>query len=71
MQKGVALEGDIFLLCSDGLTDVLSDQEIQQTLSIGDRHPQALSELLVNAANAGGGPDNVTAVVVCLAPDKV
>jgi PPM family protein phosphatase len=70
LQKGVALEGDIFLLCSDGLTDVLSDPEIQQVLSYTDRHPQALSDLLVNTANAGGGPDNVTAVVVCLAPDK-
>jgi PPM family protein phosphatase len=69
LQKGEALEGDIFLLCSDGLTDVLSDQDIQQVLSYTDRHPQALSDLLINAANAGGGPDNVTAVVVCLAPD--
>jgi PPM family protein phosphatase len=70
LQKGEALEGDVFLLCSDGLTDVLSDQEIEQMISYTDRHPQALSELLINAANAGGGPDNVTAVVVCLAPDK-
>jgi PPM family protein phosphatase len=69
LQKGAALEGDIFLLCSDGLTDVLSDQDIQQVLSYNDRHPQALSELLVNAANAGGGPDNITAVVVSLARD--
>jgi PPM family protein phosphatase len=70
LQRGETLEGDIFLLCSDGLTDVLSDQDIQQVLSYTDRHPQALSDLLINAANAGGGPDNVTAVVVCLAPDK-
>jgi PPM family protein phosphatase len=70
LQTGEALEGDIFLLCSDGLTDVLSDREIQQMLSLSDRHPQALSDLLINAANAGGGPDNVTAVVVCLAPNK-
>jgi PPM family protein phosphatase len=68
LQKGVALDGDIFLLCSDGLTDVLSDLEIQQLISYPDRHPQALSDLLINTANAGGGPDNVTAVVVCLAP---
>jgi PPM family protein phosphatase len=70
LQKGEMLEGDIFLLCSDGLTDVLSDQDIQQMLSYKDRHPQALSDLLINSANAGGGPDNITAIVVCLTPDK-
>ncbi len=66
LQTGTALEGDIFLLCSDGLTDVLSDREILHVLSGADKTPQELSELLVNAANSGGGPDNITAVVVCL-----
>ncbi len=67
IQTGAALEGDIFLLCSDGLTDVLSDRDILNVLSSGDKSPQELSEVLVNAANAGGGPDNVTAVVISLA----
>ncbi len=66
LQTGTALEGDIFLLCSDGLTDVLSDRDILNVLSTADKTPQELSELLVNAANSGGGPDNITAVVVCL-----
>lgn len=70
LQKGAALEGDVFLLCSDGLTDVLSDREILYVLSSADKNPQELSDLLVKAANSGGGPDNVTAVVVHLAPDK-
>ena len=68
LQKGPALEGDIFLLCSDGLTDVLSDREIFHVLSSTDRNPQELSDLLVKAANSGGGPDNITSVVVYLAP---
>jgi serine/threonine protein phosphatase PrpC len=70
LQKGPALEGDVFLLCSDGLTDVLSDRDILHVLSSADKSPQELSDLLVKAANSGGGPDNVTAVVVFLAPDK-
>jgi PPM family protein phosphatase len=57
-------EGDVFLICSDGLTDVLSDQEIQTLLSARGKSPQEICEMLVNAANAGGGPDNITVVVV-------
>ena len=67
LQKGEALKGDIYLLCSDGLTDVLSDQEILSLLTGENRNPQELSEMLVNAANSGGGPDNITTVVVRLA----
>jgi serine/threonine protein phosphatase PrpC len=71
LQTGPALEGDIYLLCSDGLTDVLSDRDILSVLSNEYRNPQELSNLLVDAANSGGGPDNVTAVVVYLAPDWI
>jgi serine/threonine protein phosphatase PrpC len=66
IQSGATLAGDIYLLCSDGLTDVLLDSEIEQILSSGGNDPSALIELLINAANAGGGPDNVTAVLVRL-----
>ncbi len=68
LQTSNALAGDVYMLCSDGLTDVLSDQDIQNVLSDGNRSPQELSELLVDAANAGGGPDNITALVVRLNP---
>jgi PPM family protein phosphatase len=57
------LENDSFLLCSDGLTDVLSDLQITDFLNSG-KTPQEISEMLVDAANAGGGPDNITVVVV-------
>ncbi len=63
-----AMENDIFLLCSDGLTDVLSDQDIFDILSANEKSSQELSDLLVDAANAGGGPDNITAIVVRLVP---
>jgi PPM family protein phosphatase len=65
-QSGSLLEGDVFLLCSDGLTDVLSDKEIQQILSGAGKDPQETSDRLIEAANSGGGPDNITVVVVCI-----
>jgi PPM family protein phosphatase len=68
LHSGALVEGDIFLLCSDGLTDVLSDKAIQQILSDGGRNPKEISEKLIEAANSGGGPDNVTVVVVCVNP---
>ena len=68
LQAGDALAGDVYVLCSDGLTDVLSDQEIQNLLTGNNRNPQELSAMLVDAANAGGGPDNITAIVIRLLP---
>jgi len=68
IESGEARERDVFLLCSDGLTDVLTDQAIHRILSDSTRSPQELAEVLVSAANAGGGPDNVTVVVVRLEP---
>ena len=55
-------EDDLFLLCSDGLTDMVSDREILSLLQGGD-DLQAAAEALVEAANAGGGEDNITVVV--------
>jgi protein phosphatase len=70
LHNGTAREGDIFLLCSDGLTDVLSDRDILHILADTDNNPQQQSELLIGAAISGGGPDNVTVVVVRLVPGK-
>jgi len=66
LHEGVAQEGDVYLLCSDGLTDVLSDRQILELLAEKCRSSQELSDMLVDAANAGGGPDNITAIVVRL-----
>jgi protein phosphatase len=65
---GQVAERDLFLLCSDGLTDVLSDSDICTILLDGGDSMQQRSELLIDAANSGGGPDNVTVVLVYLAP---
>ncbi len=63
--------GDLFLLCSDGLTAVLDDEEIAECLT---RHLAGQAEStgaldfvctsLIAAANDGGGPDNITVVAV-------
>jgi protein phosphatase len=55
--------GDRFLVCSDGLTGELEDAEIAQLLAASD-DPQATAEELVRRANAAGGHDNVTTVVM-------
>lgn len=58
--------GDRLLLCSDGLTSMLEDFEIQKTLE-ETRDPQKAATLLVNQAIAAGGFDNVTVIVVDIA----
>ncbi len=55
-------EGDIYLFCSDGLTDPVSDEGIRDLLSEVDDLDEAC-RALVDAANAGGGPDNITVVL--------
>jgi serine/threonine protein phosphatase PrpC len=57
--------GDIYLLCSDGLSVVLSEQEIARILSGA---LASTAEALVDAALDRGAPDNVTALVISLSP---
>lgn len=54
--------GDRLLICSDGLTTMLSDEEIAQLLA-RTADPQLCARQLVNAAIAAGGYDNVTVIV--------
>ena len=54
--------GDFFLLCSDGLTNHVSDTEIGQI--VGSMPPTESSRLLINLANCRGGSDNSTVIVV-------
>ena len=56
-------DGDRLLLCSDGLTTMVADEDIRKILA-GTDHPQAASQALVEAANAAGGQDNITTVVL-------
>jgi protein phosphatase len=63
LQELVFSPGDRFLFCSDGLTTMVSDEEIREAAaSIAD--PEALCHSLVDLANEKGGVDNITVVVV-------
>lgn len=55
--------GDLYLICSDGLTDIVRDQEIQNLIEAAASEPTAASEALVAAANRAGGIDNITVVL--------
>lgn len=57
--------GDLYLLCSDGLTGMLSDGEIRERLGSG-RNLHEICRSLVNEANARGGLDNVTVVLLAV-----
>jgi serine/threonine protein phosphatase PrpC len=55
------------LVCSDGLWGVIPDNEIQRIV-LSSPHPQVACEKLIQAANAAGGPDNITAVIIQFPP---
>ena len=56
--------GDRYLICSDGLFSVVGDPEITEILGDTKRSLQEICTALIGAANAGGGPDNITALVL-------
>ena len=60
--KGKIKSGDLFLLCSDGLTDMVDDTLIQEVLSSTMALPQKV-EKLIDLANSAGGYDNITVVL--------
>lgn len=63
------LPGDIYLLCSDGLNDMVEDEDIELTLSaLGANLPLAANQL-VQMANDNGGRDNVSVVLVKVVRD--
>jgi protein phosphatase len=62
VQKVDLETGDVVLLCSDGLTDMVADEQIAAILD-AEWEPRAACERLVAEANDGGGRDNITAVV--------
>jgi serine/threonine protein phosphatase PrpC len=55
--------GDQLLLCSDGLTDAIDDARIAEILGAG-LDGQTTCQALIDAANAAGGPDNITVVLL-------
>jgi len=63
------IEGDRLLLCSDGLTNMVTEDQIQAILEATPTNPQEAADRLVRAANRAGGVDNITVVVLDLVAD--
>jgi serine/threonine protein phosphatase PrpC len=61
--------GDLFLLCSDGLSDMIDDAEIEEILR-NEPDTYAACERLIDAAKASGGHDNITAGIVRVTTDN-
>src|ERR1700710_2310646 len=59
------LPGDIYLLCSDGLSDMLDDESIGQLLQSCELLPEAATAL-IDASNEAGGKDNISVLLVRL-----
>jgi PPM family protein phosphatase len=55
-------DGDLFLICSDGLTSMISDEEVTSILRSADSL-DAAADALVRAANQSGGKDNITVIL--------
>ena len=62
--------GDLFLICSDGLTDMVDEETILDALESNRHDLKAAAKALVNAANRVGGEDNITVVFFELAGDE-
>jgi len=57
-------DDDIYLLCSDGLNDVLADGDIEMMLIEYGRNLEAAARRMVDIANERGGPDNISVILV-------
>ena len=58
-----AAPGDLYLICSDGLTDTVRDEQIAELIGAADHNLDAAAQALVDAANRAGGIDNITVVL--------
>jgi PPM family protein phosphatase len=66
---GEAKVGDLFLVASDGLTGMVDDRRLQMLL-MSRAEPERKVHALISEANGRGGLDNITAIVVQVAPDE-
>jgi protein phosphatase len=57
-------DDDVYLLCSDGLNDVLADGDIEMMLTEHGRNIEITARQMVDTANERGGPDNISVILV-------
>jgi protein phosphatase len=65
----VMLPGDLLLLCTDGLSNAVPTAQMEQILTNYDFYD--VPDRLIEAANAGGGQDNITALLMEMEPTEV
>lgn len=58
------LNGDVYLLCSDGLSDVVQDADIERIMIENQGNIDTATKSLVDLANSAGGPDNISVILV-------
>ena len=61
---------DVYLLCSDGLSDLVDDEAITAKLAVGSSPPERI-KVLIDAANANGGRDNISVIIVVVGEPPV
>jgi protein phosphatase len=66
MQELELKDGDLLMLCSDGLTSMVDDAEILETVLASGPEVDRVVHALMEAANRGGGEDNITAIALSL-----
>jgi serine/threonine protein phosphatase PrpC len=66
VQELEARPGDVFMLCSDGLTDLVEDDTIKETLVAAAGNWERAAQRLVDLANNNGGRDNISVVITAL-----
>ena len=59
-----AMPGDVYLLCSDGLNDMVDDDEIGMTVQMLAANLELAATQLVQVANDNGGRDNVSVILI-------
>jgi serine/threonine protein phosphatase PrpC len=64
VQEVEVQEGDVYLLCSDGLPDMVEDEDIHLTISTFNANLQTAGQQLIQLSNDHGGKDNVSVILV-------
>jgi protein phosphatase len=64
IQEDIVLKNDIYLLCSDGLTDLVEDEDIYYTIKEFSANLEEAAKQLITKANQNGGKDNIS-VMLC------
>ncbi|OIP99964.1 MAG: protein phosphatase [Zetaproteobacteria bacterium CG2_30_46_52] len=62
--EDIAVVGDIYMMCSDGLTDVVPDEAIRLTMLEHRNNLDLCAKTLINLANDAGGPDNISVILI-------